>query len=441
MKTVIFGGEIHQPGRVIQKGYLVIEDDTISEVIDVSSFSESRLEQMVRNDAADIVINAKGKVVAPGSMDIHTHGFAGKQFIDAAPGSLDKILETYAMYGVTAVSPTIVTAPKGTIASALENIYKRLRQGGAGATLLPVHLECRYFSNGPKKAAHDPNELVYSVESYKERYGPSEHRNLSEIILDEIKEFSQAAGGFIGIVTIDPSLPDAVETIGKLRKLSYIISIGHTNGTILELLKIIKEGDIICHLGNGMSSEGDYQGVRVRVDYNQKNILGGGLDRKRVYGELILDFVHVSKEYAKMFIGRKGIDEIILISDACAVAGSEERECRLGDTEVEVKEKNNAQAGYFKSNNTLCGSVLTMDQAIRNAVSIGYSLNEAFRMVSINPARAMRIDNVRGSIEQGKYADIVVYKKDGTSIGEVCCTLVEGKIVYQAPMARKLIAA
>ncbi len=451
MKTIIYGGDIYLEGREILNGYIIIENNHIIEINGLLNKSP-RLEEIANSGNFDQIINATGKIVAPGSIEMHTHGFAGKEFVNITPKDLEDILKAYAKSGVTSVSPTIVTDTIDNIKATLETIgksqeeYETSKKRGAKpdrANLLSCYLECRYFKDSSKRGAHKSEELVNDAKKYREKYNlVNDSRDLTEIILDEIvKEFAPASRSFVNVISIDPALEGASETIKILKTKGYNIAIGHSDCTIEQAREAIENGaSILIHAYNCISMDRDYVGDRPTNNPNTKNCLGECLDSEETYAEIVADFVHVKKCYVSMLKNRKEIEHIILITDASALAGSEEKECTLGGRKVIVKEVNGHKAAYYEDD-TLCGSVLTMNQAIKNVVEAGYTLNEAFRMASLNPAKAMGIDSKRGSISENKLADIVIYEKfpeidkktqikKYDTIGRTLCTLVEGNIIY-----------
>ena len=447
MKTVIYNGEVHLADRVIKNGYIVVDNGKISKIRDLSeaNLDQGELEALAKAENADQIINATGKIVAPGSIEMHTHGFAGKEFLDTTPGTLEEILNAYPRFGVTSVSPTIVTDSKENIKRAVENLGKTDESVKVErARLVGCYLECRYFNDGPTKGAHNSKELVNDSRTYKEKYGlVNDQRTLYEIILGEIAEFNSAARTFIKVVAIDPSIDKAPEIIKTLKNKGYKIAIGHSNCTKAQAREAIRKGaTVLVHAFNCISMDKEYLGDRIKENLDVKNALGECLDTNGLYAEIILDFVHVNKPYDDMLMNRKGIDYTVLITDACAAAGTQEKECTLGGKRVLIREKNGHKAAYYEDE-TLCGSVLTMDQAIRNAVELGCSLNESFRMASLNPAKALGIDNERGSISPNKFGDVVIYERGYTenketglisnnTIGRTLCTLVEGNIAYSS---------
>jgi len=428
MRTVIYGGEVYSEDRVIEKGVVIITNEKIERILDVTSFCEIDLPELPAVKNANCAINASCTIIAPGSIEMHTNGFVGYNFGNITAEGLKKVLEEYPKYGVTNVTPTLITEEKQNIKKALEDIVN-YHENNNENMLLPCYLEARYFCDTNKKGAHNSKYLVNSA---------SNDKNLQQIILDEVSEFDAAARGFLKLITIDPSLEDANYIIKQLVSKDYKVVIGHSDCTREEAEIAIDNGaSILSHAFNAISMEKDYYGYRISEDKKIKNALGVCLDDERVFAELIIDFVHSRQEYDKMLIERKGFKHTCLITDACAATKSEKKENLLGDEEVIIISKDGYDAAYRK-NNTLCGSVLTMDKAIMHCVELGYFLKDAFEMASLIPAKALGIDNTIGSISQNKYANIAIYEKaiekinGQDNINRTLCTLVEGQIKYSA---------
>lgn len=431
MKTVIYGGQIYTEEKVIEKGIVVIDGEKIGEILNVTDFCDKKIIELPDIKNANIKIEAFNRIIAPGSIEMHTNGFIGYNFGNITREGLEEISKAYPKFGVTSVAPTLITDDKDNIKNGLKtivNFYENYQNNG-GNILLPCYLEARYFCNTDKKGAHNSVHLVNSA---------SNNKTLQEIILDEISEFNESSRRFLRVITIDPALAYAEKIIKSLVQTGYKVSIGHSNCTIKEAQIAIDNGaSILSHAFNAISMEKDYYGYRIRENKNIKNGLGACLDDNKVFAEIILDNVHSNQHYNSMLIKRKGINYTCLITDACASTKSEKGENLLGGEKVIILSKEGNEAAY-REDETLAGSVLTMDQAIKNCVKLGYSLKDAFTMASLNPAKAFGIDNQKGSISSRKYADIAIYEKaiekkgDGyyESIGKTLCTLVESEIKY-----------
>src|SRR3989338_3446622 len=215
---IVYNGQIFTPDGIYDNGAIIIDEaGKIEDVVKVQS--TSTLDNLVARFSQECRINADGQLIAPGSIDIHTHGFGS---YDALSGSIEGMSQAYARYGVTAFCPTIQTEDKERIKQALEQIYRKRRS--KGAAVLPAHLECTFLSP-EKPGSHD---IKYF-----------EKPNIETFV-----EFYKSCYGYIGIVTLAPELEGTREFVDELKKLNpnIILSAGHTNGTYQDGLAAVDMG-------------------------------------------------------------------------------------------------------------------------------------------------------------------------------------------------------
>jgi N-acetylglucosamine-6-phosphate deacetylase len=154
------------------------------------------------------------------------------------------------------------------------------------------------------------------------------------------------------------------------------------------------------------------------LDHREPGIIGEVLSDDRLTADMIVDGIHVAPEVVKLFLQAKGVERAVLITDAMSATGMPEGRYKLGPIEVDVKD------GKATSGGSLAGSVLTMDRAVRNVTQFsGWSLRDAVRAATLNPARAVGMAGTRGLLAKGSDADFTVL----SSTGEVMKTIVGGR--------------
>jgi len=325
-------------------------------------------------------------------MDIHIHGGAGHDVMEADPAALPAIERHMVKHGVTSYLPTTVTAPEASILAALERLGKAIAGDPVPGRARPlgIHLEGPFISHA-KRGVHPPESL----------------REPSPQALDR---FWQASGGTIRVMTVAPELPGALETIGHARSLGIRSSVGHSNATSKEVNAGIAAGaDHATHTFNAMRP----------LDHREPGILGVVLANEALTADIIADGVHVDPAVVRLFLRAKGEERAVLITDAISATGMPEGQYRLGPFVVEV------QDGRCDYQGKLAGSVLTLDRAVRNAMSFaGWKLPQAVRLATLNPARLLGVHTQRGLLAPGRMADMVAL----TTEGNVRHTILAGEI-------------
>jgi N-acetylglucosamine-6-phosphate deacetylase len=383
MKTVITAARLLTPTEVIENPVLVIEDDRIT--------AHGPREHVAVPDQARHY-DFPDKIIAPGFIDIHIHGGSGRDVMELDGSALAAIEQGMFKNGVTSYLPTTVTAPLPDTLRSLEHLGKAIRSNSSSqgrSRPLGVHLEGPFISHA-KRGVHPPENLLT----------PS-----PEIL----RQLHKASDGTVRMMTVAPELEGAKETITEAARLGIQSSLGHSNATLAESEAGIDAGaHHATHTFNAMRA----------LDHRDPGILGAVLTDDRVTADLIADGLHVSPEVIKLFLRAKGIDRAILITDAISATGMPDGKYKLGGFEVEVK------GDRCDLNGKLAGSVLTLDRAVRNAMSIvPLTLQESVRLATLNPARLLGLGDGRGRIVTGGIADLIVL----TPAGEVTDTMVAGR--------------
>ena len=320
-------------------------------------------------------LSAADGVLAPGFIDLQINGAAGVDFLSGlTDAAVTRVRRYLASTGVTAFLPTLITSPSSRLERALRSWQRLIAQPGA-PRILGIHLEGPYL-NRQFKGAHPPRYL---------RAPDARH---AAALLD-------AVPGAVRLVTLAPELPGAAGVIRVLRERGCVVAAGHTAATYEQAQAAFGAGvTLATHLFNAMRP----------VHHRDPGIVVAALEHPQVDISLIADFIHVHPAMVRLAVQLKK-ERVALITDAIAAAGSSRRVTRLGTRTVRVTDVPRLPDG------TIAGSVLSMDAALRHAVSVGVSLRDAVLMASTIPARVIGRNDL-GRIEVGKPADLVVLTRE-----------------------------
>jgi N-acetylglucosamine-6-phosphate deacetylase len=315
------------------------------------------------------IIEAGGSYVLPGLIDLHIHGFAGHGVMDASADAVPMMAKALARNGVTRFLATTITMGYDETERALKNIRAAMKRDTGGAVIEGAHLEGP-FINARFKGVHDETHIkppdISLVEKYKD---------------------------VIRIVTYAPEL--GTDFIKKAVGMGVRVSMGHTAATADEAFAGIGAGVThVTHLFNAMSG----------IHHRNPGALTAALLHGGVTAELIADCVHVDPVYFDMVYRMKGRDRICLITDGTRAGGLPPGMYTLGGREV-VSDGTAVRL----PDGTLAGSMLGLNDAVRNFYANSKAeLYEAVAMASQNPARVLGIDDVAGSLAEGKRADLFI---------------------------------
>jgi N-acetylglucosamine-6-phosphate deacetylase len=384
--SVIENGMVITPSKTIEKGVVVFEDGKITAV-----GQKNRVE--VPRGAK--VIDASGKIVAPGFIDIHVHGGKGRDVMDASYEAIKDIAKFLVSHGTTSFVPTTISAPRSELLRSVKAVKTAIKKGTDGAEVLGAHLEGPYI-NLEKRGAHDANYVRL----------PS---------IDEFEEIWEASNHTVKIVTLAPELEGSEMLIQKLREIGIVASIGHSNATYIQAVDAMKRGvRHATHMFNRLSG----------FDPREPGVVGAVLVHDELTAELICDGIHVHPAAMNLLIRIKGPERVVLVTDAIRAAGMPDGEYALGKQQIIVEDGvSRLESGDF------AGSTLTIDRAVRNIMRlVGTPLQTAVKMATINPAVVVNVDENKGSLEPGKDADIVIIDKEVN----VYVAIVKGNIVYRS---------
>jgi N-acetylglucosamine-6-phosphate deacetylase len=378
MQTVVTAATLWDGSRLHHNPFIVIEDGQVREI--------------ASRDAAEIPNNAStldfpGATLGPAFFDVHIHGAAGHDVMEATPQALDTMGSFLASRGTANYLATTVTAPLDATLRALDglaNQIAKLSQPGL-ARPLGIHLEGPFLS-------HE-----------KRGVQPAEH-----LLLPSIQVFDcmiEAAHGHVRLMTLAPELPGAAELAAHAAARGVRVSLGHSNATAAETAPAIAAGAVSAtHTFNAMRP----------LDHREPGILGTVLTSDALYAELICDGIHTHPDMTRLWWKAKGPERAILVTDAMSAAGMPDGEYSLGGFSVQVKD------GRAMARGVLAGSVLTLDRALANFVAFtGATVEEALRLLSANPAAMTGLSHRAGFVTAGKAANFVAVDAQGKLVASI----------------------
>jgi len=391
MKTVFAARSLYTPLEEIPNPLVFVENGVIT---DLTSRS---VREIPANTA---LIDFADAVITPGFVDIHMHGGAGLDVMQASEAEMPHLGKFLAQHGVTGYFPTTVAAPIDATCAALERIANAIDAGQAStkghddgnapqARPLGIHLEGPFLSHA-RRGVHAPENLALPTVALFDRLW-------------------QAARGQVRMLTIAPELPGAMEVIAEAARRQVLVSIGHSDADLNAAQAGVRAGARhATHTFNAMRP----------LDHREPGILAEVLTDTGVSADIIVDGIHVTPSVVRIFLKAKGIEGSVLITDATAAAGMPEGRYQLGTMMVDVKN------GMCTIDGKLAGSVLTMDRAVRNVMEFGrWSLQDAVRAATLNPARAAGLTQRYGSLASGADASFTVL----SPTGDVRKTIVQGR--------------
>jgi N-acetylglucosamine-6-phosphate deacetylase len=370
-------------------GDIVVSDGRLAAV------GESMPDDDAGDPSAEATIPVDGMIVTPGFLDIHTHGGGGFSLHTNDPDEIAAFSTWAPRTGLTSFLVAVVGVPDALPAPQLEAAVAACARAGSGDGAEPVgvYLEGPYI-NVARRGAH--------LASWLRLPDPREVHQLLEL-----------TAGYLRLITLAPELPGSAPVIRRLVEAGVTVSIGHSDATYEQTLEAIGIGVThMTHCCNAMRP----------LYHRDPGPLAAAALAPEVTGELIGDGVHVHPAMAAILGRMFGPERLIVITDAQPGAGREDGSFEFAGQPLHVE-----RGAARLADGSIAGSVLTMDHALRNALRmLGVSLSEAVGMLTLNPARAIHLDDRKGRLRPGYDADLLLFSADLTLQATFC----RGQLAY-----------
>ena len=333
----------------------------------------------IGNFSSEDGLDLTGLVVMPGLIDMHIHGCGGADTGDATPEALETMSQTLVKNGVTSFCPASMTLSFEELTKIFANI-DAMKDKVGGAYIHGANMEGPYIAMS-KKGAQNP---LYVRNPDKE----------------EFKKLYEGCNGAIRVVDIAPECDGGDEFIKEIQPICPV-SIAHTDAGYDEAVHAIELGvRHITHLFNAQSG----------LHHRKPGVVGAAFDVGRANGvraELICDGFHIHPATLRIAFREMGEDGTVIISDSMKAAGCPDGDYDLGGQPVYVRD-----GKALLADGTIAASTSNVYKELKNDISFGIPEKQAVKSATINPAKAIRVDDKTGSIEEGKLADILVVDKD-----------------------------
>jgi N-acetylglucosamine-6-phosphate deacetylase len=395
---ILTNGKILTPFKELNDSVLFLKDGKIEKIIKDTEFKSNK----EFYDEKYKIIDINNNYISPGFIDIHTHGANN---VDAAKGPYEAMTEFIVKYGTTGFLPTFWNANISDLIDACKSISRFIKNQKKGSKVLGINSEGPYLN--PNFGAQDPNNSIIPR-------------------FNEYSKLLEASEGNLKLMTVAPEIEGAEELIKYLRLNDVTVAICYTEMTVDQLYKSIDMG--VSHIGHIFDGFGESLAIdRWTKPYGLQEEL---LVCDDLMSEVLSDNVgaHVHPTWLKIILRCKGIENIILITDSRDIAGNSPGTYTMGDG-FDAIIKKGEDIVRLVDGGGLAGCIMTMNGAIKNMIKhTGIDLKDAVRMVTFNPAKAIKISSSKGEIKAGMDADITVFNENI----DIKLTIINGLIEYDS---------
>lgn len=362
-ETYIVNGEVFI-GHVFERKTVAVKDGKIT-VLPADAAVPAEAE----------IFDAAGKKIVPGFIDVHTHGAVGVDVNAATAEELEKICRFMAGNGTTSWLCSVLTDTKEQTEWCIDQYKEHAKMEQGGANLLGIHLEGPFLSSEYKGAM--PEYLLQKPN------------------MPLLREYQERAEGNIRYITISPEVEGIVDDIPAMKEIGITVAIGHSGADYDTAMKAVENGAACCtHTFNAMKL----------MHQHFPAIMGAALESD-IYCEAICDGRHLHPAVVRLLIKVKGLDRVVAITDSIMAAGLPDGKYKLGVNDVVVEDGD----AKLAENGVRAGSTLTQNVALKNMLSFtGRPLEEVLPLLTENPAKLIGVYDAKGSIADGKDADLVL---------------------------------
>lgn len=393
-RLIVINGKVILPNSYLHDHAIVCNNGIIERLCPTNE---------IEFNGDDEIVDAKGKYVSPGFIDIHTHGGGGHDFMDGTIEAYLGAAETHAKFGTTSLLPTTLTSTFEELMKTFSIYKEAVKKNTKGAKFIGLHLEGPYFSYN-QRGAQDPK--------YLRNPEPEEYNKILAESDDTVRW------------SLAPELPGAFEFGKVLTSKNILPSIAHSDAIYEEVLEAFQAGFThVTHLYSAMST------VTRKNAFRYAGVLEAAYLIDDMTVEIIADGVHLPKSLLQFVYKFKGPDKTALCTDSMRGAGMPDGKSILGSLDKGQEVIIEDGVAKLPDRTVFAGSVATADRLVRTMVNLAeVPLLETIKMMTLTPARIMKIDSSKGTIESGKDADITIFDENIN----VSHTILGGNIIYKS---------
>lgn len=379
MLILLYNANLILP-EAVWEGYLIVQDNKIHTVGHGQDYPKL---------AYDRMIDVRGKYLAPGFVELHSHGAGGADFMDGTLEAFTTACNTHLQHGTTTLLPTTLAADKDEIMRSI-NCFRQAKDElhGKGLYLHGLHMEGPYL-NLQQCGAIDPQYI----------------RNPKPEEYEEILEYGKGA---IARWTFAVELEGAEQFTKRLCEEGILPSVGHSNAEFAQVSEFFRAGVThVTHLYSAMST------IVRRNGYRYSGVLESAFCLSQMTVEVIADGCHLPNELLELVWRVKGPNRVALTCDSMRCAGENVQESILGSLENGQKVLIEDGVAKLLDRSAFAGSIATDDRLVRVMYhQVGIPLVDAVRMMTLTPADIIGLSDRKGSLQAGKDADLVCFDDD-----------------------------